>query len=75
MPSDLENLATRKSAILAELAALTAASSGGKPSYQIDSQQVDHTAYRLSLYEELERIDRLIAALRGPFEEQTRAVT
>lgn len=75
MATDLNNLQTRRSAILAELAAMTSESSGGKPSYSIDGQKVDHTAYRLSLYEELERIDRLIAAASGPFEVVARGVT
>jgi hypothetical protein len=75
MPTDLENLQTRRSAIVAELAALTGESAGGKPSYSIDGQQVDHTAYRLSLYEELERLDRLIAAANGPFEVAVRGMT
>jgi hypothetical protein len=43
MPTDLENLQTRRSAIVAELAALTGESAGGKPSYSIDGQQVDHS--------------------------------
>ncbi|MGQ0637317.1 MAG: hypothetical protein ACT4QC_22140 [Planctomycetaceae bacterium] len=75
MPSDLENLLARRSNLLAELAALNAAASGGKPTYSLDGQQVDHTHYRLSLYSELESINRQIGALTGPFEARDRAVT
>jgi hypothetical protein len=73
--TDLQNLATRKSAILAELAAITSTANGGKPTYNIDGQMVDHTQYRLSLYEELEAIDRRIAAADGPSENVLQAVT
>jgi hypothetical protein len=75
MPTDLENLLTRRSNILAELAALSSSASGGKPTYSLDGQQVDHTQYRLSLYEELAAIDRQLVTLQPPFEERTRAVT
>ena len=49
--------------------------SGGKPSYSIDGQQVDHVAYRKSLYEELALLNQQITILQGPFEEQSQAVT
>jgi len=75
MASDLDNLLTRRSNLLAELAALGPGASGGKPSYSIDGQHVDHTAYRMSLYQELELIDRQIATLNGPFEFADRAST
>lgn len=75
MPSDLENLLTRRSNILAELASLSATASGGKPTYSLDGQQVDHTHYRLSLYEELAAIDRQLTSLQGPFEDRSLAVT
>jgi hypothetical protein len=75
MPGDLENLLARKSSILAELAQLTAASPGGKPTYSIDGQMVDHAGYRKSLYDELAILDRLIAAARGPIEQVGKAVT
>lgn len=75
MPTDLENLIARRSSILAELAAITPASSGGKPTYSIDGQNVDHTSYRRSLYEELAAIDRQLVALQGPFEDRCRGVT
>ena len=77
MPSDLENLQTRRSAILAELAA--GETPGGdslrKPSYSIDGQSVDWSDYRRSLYDELREIDRLIATTGGPVEVQSEATT
>jgi len=75
MPSDLEQLLARRAAILAELSQMTGASPGGKPTYSIDGQMVDHTAYRKSLYAELEALERLIIAARGPSEQIGRAVT
>ncbi|MFN0051075.1 MAG: hypothetical protein ACKV0T_02730 [Planctomycetales bacterium] len=75
MPTDLENLRTRRSNILAELAALSPAASGGKPTYSLDGQHVDHTRYRMSLYEELAAIDRQIALLQPPFEVVARGRT
>ena len=73
--SDLDNLLTRRSNVIAELAAMTSTASGGKPSYSIDGQQVDHVAYRKSLYEELALLNQQIAILQGPFEEQGQATT
>lgn len=73
--SPLEQLQARREAILAELALLSPVSPGGKPSYQIDGQQVDHTGYRLSLYRELELIDRLIVREQSPHERRSRGVT
>jgi len=72
---DLDNLLTRRSNVIAELAAMTSTASGGKPSYTIDGQTVDHVAYRRSLYEELRELNRQIAILQGPFEELGQAVT
>jgi hypothetical protein len=68
--SDLSNLQTRRSAILAELAALDSTKAGGKPSYSADGQAVDHVKYKMSLYEELKQINELLAspALAGPWE-------
>lgn len=68
MASNLENLETRRTAIYVELAAMSSTKSGGKPTYNIDGQMVNHTQYRLSLYEEIDRLDRLIGSATGPFE-------
>jgi len=75
MASDLDNLLTRRSTLLAELAAIGPGTSGGKPTYSIDGQSVDHTAYRMSLYQELELLERQIATRNGPFEVVDRAST
>jgi len=74
-PMDLANLLTRRSNVIAELAAMTSTANGGKPSYSIDGQQVDHVAYRKSLYEELALLNQQISILQGPFEEQAQATT
>ena len=68
MASDLDNLLTRRTNILAELAALDSTKPGGKPSYSTDGQAVDHVKYKMSLYEELKSINETIAAISGPFE-------
>lgn len=75
MATDVENLMTRRSNVLAELAGMSASASGGKPSYSLDGQQVDHTGYRKSLYDELEAIDRQLTALQGPFEIRSQGLT
>ena len=75
MSTDLENLLARRANILAELAAMSSDSSGGKPSYSLDGQQVDHVRYRMSLYEELEAIDRRLTSLQGPVEDRGRGIT
>lgn len=74
MATVAENLATRKAAIAVELAAMSSSTSGGKPSYSINGQAVSHTEYRLSLYEEMAKLDALIAAAEGPYEEIGQAV-
>ena len=63
MPSDLENLKTRRSTIYTELAALSS-----KKTYTIEGQSVDHNAFRKSLLEELRMINELIAGAEGPWE-------
>ena len=73
--SDLDNLLTRRSNVLAELAAMTSTANGGKPSYTIDGQMVDHVSYRKSLYDELRELNCQITILQGPFEVQGQAVT
>jgi hypothetical protein len=77
MATDLENLQSRRSAILAELA--TGQTPDGasirRPSYNIDGQSVSWNQYRKSLYEELEKIDKLIGAVGGPVENQSETKT
>jgi hypothetical protein len=69
MASDLENLQTRKSAILAELAALTSSTAGGRPNINGGGMGVvDHVGYKRGLYDELKEINSQIDVLQGPWE-------
>ena len=70
MASDLDNIKTRRSAILAELVAGTtpAGESFRQPDIALDGQNVPMVAYRLSLLAELKQLNELIAALEGPIE-------
>ncbi len=70
MATDLQNLQTRRSAVLAELAALSPTRT-----YSIDGQSVDHDRYRASLLDEAAQLNALIAALAGPIELKSRGVT
>lgn len=70
MATDIENLQTRRSAITAELAA-----GNSKPSYSIGGQSVSWTEYRLSLYEEMDKINNLIRQLGGPWMVRSRGIT
>ncbi len=73
MATDVENMKTRRSAILAELAALDSTKAGGKPN--AEAAGVDHVGYKDGLYRELQYLDELIAAgaeeSDGPWEEIT----
>ncbi len=66
--SDLSNLTTTRSNILAKLASITASS---QKSYNIDGQSVDHNAYRESLLRSLKQIDEVMVSTGGPFEVET----
>jgi hypothetical protein len=69
MASDLENLTTRRSAILAELAALSSSAAGGRPNINGGGMGVvDHVGYKRSLYDELKEINSQIDVLQGPWE-------
>ena len=82
MATALENLITRRDAIAAELAALGTASAGLTQSYSSSSDidpgglpnttgpgtNIDHVGYKMSLYQELNEINKLIAALAGGFD-------
>lgn len=67
MATDAENLLTRRSAILAELAALDSTKAGGLPNTTGggDKVSIDHVGYRKSLYEELAQINSMISAAEG----------
>jgi hypothetical protein len=66
MPTDLEYLATIRTAILAALA-----TNGAKPDYNIDGQTVAWG----DLYGRLAQVNAAIAAAGGPFEETEEAFT
>lgn len=66
MATDLENLQTRKSAILTELAAIDANAAGGLPNSQASG--VDHQGYKAGLYAELKEINSQITAAEGPWQ-------
>lgn len=68
--TDLENLLTRRSAILAELAA-----GPSKPNYTVDGQSVAWNEYRRSLLDELTMLNAQIAVAEGPWEIETRGTT
>lgn len=65
MATNAENLAIRRAAICEELAAMDATKAGGLPDAP---GNVGHVEYRLSLYRELEMIDKSLAAAEGAFE-------
>lgn len=56
----LANLEARRTAVTAELAALDTTKAGGLPNTDGVGVNVDHTDYKRSLYEELERLEKLI---------------
>lgn len=59
----MAQLITRRDAILAELAGMTASSSGGQANTTGTGDHVDHDGHRKALYEELERIGILLEQL------------
>ena len=65
--TELESLQARKDTLLAELAALAS-----QPSYSIDGQWVDHTAYRQALLNELDKLNELLVRAEGPTESPIR---
>lgn len=76
MTVDSDYLQTRRTAVLAEIAALDSTKAGGLPNAQggADMVKVDHQGYKRGLYEELERIDKLIVSLQGPVIAETTGV-
>jgi hypothetical protein len=64
--SDLSNLLARRTAIVAELAAMAAGNPGGNPNSQ--AAGIDHARYKQGLYDELAEIEKLIPILDGPTE-------
>jgi hypothetical protein len=68
MATDAENIATRRSAILTQLAAMTSLSIGNVPTYSADGQMVDHVGYRKSLIEEYKMLGDALSAAQQPTE-------
>lgn len=68
MPTNIENLKTRKAAILTELAALSTSKAGGLPNSSGPGTNIDHQGYKDGLYRELREIDQLLGTLEGPYE-------
>jgi hypothetical protein len=69
----LTALKARRDTVLAELAAMDATKAGGKPDSVVGG--IEHTAYRMSLYDELERIEGKLSSYDGPFEVVTQGIT
>ena len=65
MATDIQNIATIKSNLLA---ALATESANPKPSYSIDGQNVDWNGYRASLLKQIADLDAILAAAGGPWE-------
>lgn len=57
MPTDIDQLKTVKSQLLARLAEVTAST---QPTYSIDGQSVSRTEYMSALQERMEKINELI---------------
>ena len=67
MATDLENLQTRKSNVLEELAGISATTAGGLPNHSGKAAS-DHVGYKKSLYDELKDINELIEGIAGGWE-------
>ena len=73
MPTIVENLTTRRDAIIAELASLEFGSPGGNPNVAMDIGPdhvgaIDHQGYKRGLYDELEKLKKLIHDYSDPWE-------
>jgi hypothetical protein len=71
-PQDLTNLLARRSAIYAQLAAMTTTSPGGGPNTTGEGVSVDQVGYRKSLLDELAQLNDQISIVGGPYQFQTR---
>ena len=71
MPTDLEQLQTIKSQLLARIVAVTAEA---KPNYNIDGQSVSWGTYLDQLWAKVEKIDQQINA-NEIYEEVSRGIT
>ena len=73
--ADIDNLVARRTAVLAEIAALDSTKAGGLPDVQGGGVAIQHQAYKNGLYEELERLNAMITAFEGPWEVVSKGVT
>ena len=65
----MDNLIARREAVTAELAALSAATAGGRPNINGGGMgMVDHVGYKDALYRELRDLNLLIDQAQGPWE-------
>lgn len=84
MSTELENLKSRRTKVIAEIAAIGSTSSsaastdpvnaGGKPN-KSGTVGVDHVGYKASLYAELHELNELIRVVSGGFTILTEADT
>ena len=75
MPTRLENANTALDNAYAELAALNSTKDGGKPSYTVGRQSFDHNGYMNMLLKRIEVLEKRIAILQGPVQEEHRGLT
>ena len=69
MATDLDNLKTRRTTIYTQLAAMDSLDDvGAGPDYSVPEQSVQQVAFRMSLYDELAKIDDQLAKAEGPWE-------
>ena len=70
VPSDLQNLLNRRSAIYTELGNLSSSNPGGRPNISGGGiGSVDHMSYKRELYAELKDLNIQIDMLQGPWEQ------
>lgn len=74
MPTDSENLQTRRSAIYAKLAAMVPDEEGAGNKPNSTQGGIDHVGYKDGLYRELESINSLISQAEGPVQVESRAI-
>jgi hypothetical protein len=67
MATVAELLIVRRDAIVDELTAMSSTAAGGLPNASGggDKLHIDHVGYRMSLYQELEQIEKRLLALEG----------
>lgn len=60
--SYLSNLEARRTAVAAEIAAISSSAAGGLPNASGEGLNVDHQGYKRGLYDELKQLTDLITA-------------